>query len=321
MKLARAALRFVFPAALAVFIVSGCISYDPPPAAAKKPTPAQAALNRAHERKPAFVSVDGHKVFYVSTGVGPRTIVFVHGWAANGNFWNEQVPALEDGARLVFVDLPGHGKSDKPQVNYTIDYLAEAVLGVVQATGAERVTLVGHSLGVAVICKVYALAPEKVAALVAVEGSLRLRQISLAAAEHIVAPYRAVNYREQMKDSVVSMFPMPGTEGLRQKVFDQMMLTPEHVLASTLSNSLAVEQATWEPKRIEVPLVVLNAKTGGWTQDYRAYALSLSPQAEYRTFERVGHFLMLERPAEFNAALTELLAKHDLMAKVESASQ
>jgi pimeloyl-ACP methyl ester carboxylesterase len=137
----------------------------------------------------------------------------------------------------------------------------------------------------------------------------------------MVAPFRAANYREQVKQSVIAMFPVPGSERLRQKVFDQMMLTPQQVLASTLSNSVAAGQAAWEPKKIEVPLVVLNSKIGGWSQDYRAYVLSLSPKADYRTFDRVGHFLMLERPAQFNAALTELLSRHDLIAKVESSGE
>lgn len=315
-----AAIRLGFGLAgcLAGFLATGCISYEPPP---KKPTRAEAALMRAHERKPGFVTVHGSKVYYVTTGVGPRTIVFVHGWGGNGNFWNEQVTALEDGARLVFIDLPGHGQSDKPEVDYTIDYLADAVLAVVRASGAPRVTLVGHSLGVAVICRAYARAPEKVAGLVAVEGSLRMRKISPAAAEDVVAPYRGPNYRAQVKESVTSMFPTPGTERLRQQVFDQILLTPQYVLASTLANSMAAGQTSWELPQIELPVLVLTARSGGWSADYQAYVRSRSPRAEYRTFDRVGHFLMLEQPEQFNGALTELLAKHDLIAKPKTAIQ
>ena len=132
------------------------------------------------------------------------------------------------------------------------------------AVGAERVTLVGHSLGVGVICRVYGKVPRKVSALVAVEGSLRPRRMSADAAETLVAPYRTGNYREQVKQSVVSMFPTPGTEALRQRVFDQMMLTPQNVLASTMANSLVTDESAPELK-IAVPLLVINARSGGWT--------------------------------------------------------
>jgi len=42
---------------------------------------------------------------------------------------------------------------------------------------------------------------------------------------------------------------------------------------------------------------------------------SLSTRTEYRAFEGVGHFLMLEKPREFNAALLEMLRKYDLVDK------
>jgi pimeloyl-ACP methyl ester carboxylesterase len=44
-------------------------------------------------------------------------------------------------------------------------------------------------------------------------------------------------------------------------------------------------------------------------------ARSLSPQTDYRIMEGVGHFLMLEKPAEFNATLTDMLRKFDLIGK------
>src|SRR5260370_4742140 len=80
---------------------------------------------------------------------------------------------MDGPARLILIDLPGHGKSDKPQTNYTMDYFASAVLAVMRDARVEKATLVGHSMGTPVICRVYAQAPEKVAALVAVDGLLR----------------------------------------------------------------------------------------------------------------------------------------------------
>jgi pimeloyl-ACP methyl ester carboxylesterase len=46
-----------------------------------------------------------------------------------------------------------------------------------------------------------------------------------------------------------------------------------------------------------------------WTAEYEAYVCSLSLKTEYRVIEGAGHFLAQEKPAEFNALLTELLRK------------
>src|SRR5436190_5552169 len=82
--------------------------------------------------KSHFAKFDGNKVHYATIGKGDKTLVFIHGWAGNLGFWREQAPALADKARLILVDLPGHGRSDKPQTEYTMEYFARGVLAVMQ---------------------------------------------------------------------------------------------------------------------------------------------------------------------------------------------
>ena len=72
--------------------------------------------------KDKYVKVNGVRLHYVTAGKGSRTIVFIHGWACNLGFWREQISTLADKARLILIDLPGHGQSDKPQANYTMDF-------------------------------------------------------------------------------------------------------------------------------------------------------------------------------------------------------
>src|SRR5437588_8885046 len=79
-----------------------------------------------------FASLGTNKIHYVVEGKGRHAIVFIHGWACNQGFWREQIPALAEHARLLLIDLPGHGQSDKPHVDYTMDYFAEAVLAVMR---------------------------------------------------------------------------------------------------------------------------------------------------------------------------------------------
>src|SRR5690348_12769122 len=86
----------------------------------------------AAEPKSHFATVGTNKVHYVVQGKGKHTLVLIHCWAGNMGFWREQVPVLADKARLVLIDLPGHGQSDKPHTAYTMDFLAGAVLAVMR---------------------------------------------------------------------------------------------------------------------------------------------------------------------------------------------
>jgi pimeloyl-ACP methyl ester carboxylesterase len=287
--------------AAALFAFAGC---------ATAPKPKTLADGESH-----FASFGTNKVHYVTVGGGRQTIVFVHCWAGNLGFWREQVPAFADKARLVLIDLPGHGQSDKPHTAYTMDFFASAVLAVMRDAHVDKAVLVGHSMGGPVICCVYRQAPEKVAALVSVDGLLRRPQGTPDDAEKFVAPFRTPEYREHTKQFVGSFFPVPGTEALRDRVLSEILATPQYVMVGAMEGMFGPDQPDWDLKKVNVPVLVINARSPMWNADYESYVHSLSPQTDYRTMDGVGHWLMLEKPAEFNATLTDLLRKFDLMAK------
>jgi pimeloyl-ACP methyl ester carboxylesterase len=262
-----------------------------------------------------FAPFGTNKVHYLTCGTGKEVIVFVHGWACNASFWREQVPAFAEKARLILVDLPGHGQSDKPDAYYTMDYFASGVLAVLRHEHVSQAVFVGHSMGVAVICRVHAQAPEKVAALVAVEGFLRTRRLPREQSEKFIAPFRNDDYKDQVKRSVNSMFPVPGTESLHDQVLSEMLATPHHVILSMVESPWDATQPAWDLQGVTVPVLVLNTKNPFYPPEYEAYVHSLSPKNDYRTFEGVGHFMMLEKPVMFNQTLREMLEEFGLLQK------
>ena len=77
-------------------------------------------------------------------------ILLVHGWGGSVYSFAETIPAIAAaGYRAIAFDLPGHGLSGKPSdpSRYTTDALAKAVMGVADAMGLKRFSLVGHSMG------------------------------------------------------------------------------------------------------------------------------------------------------------------------------
>jgi pimeloyl-ACP methyl ester carboxylesterase len=263
--------------------------------------------------KSHFAALGTNRVHYLTVGHGKQVVVFVHGWCGNTQFWREQVPVLADHARLILIDLPGHGQSDKPRVSYTLDYFADAVLAVMADAHLAKATLVGHSMGVPVICRVYARAPEHVAGLVPVDGFLRRPKFNPDQIEQFVGPFRAPEYRDQAKAFVSSMFPNPSTEAVRDWVLDQVLATPQYVMSSALENQFSTNQPTWDLSDVKVPLAAINTQSPMWTPEYQAYVRSLSARVDYLSVTEAGHFLMLEKPAAFNAALLKGLREFALV--------
>ncbi|MBU4605562.1 MAG: alpha/beta fold hydrolase, partial [Proteobacteria bacterium] len=95
----------------------------------------------------AYAELDGHKVYYTDQGKGEPTLVLIHGWICNHNFWREQIPALAKKHRVIALDMIGCGKSDAPQVAYTQELLARSVLAVMNQAKVKDAVLVGHSMG------------------------------------------------------------------------------------------------------------------------------------------------------------------------------
>jgi pimeloyl-ACP methyl ester carboxylesterase len=256
-----------------------------------------------------FAQLDGAKVHYSDYGAGENALVFVHGWSCDETFWAAQASAFGGKFHVITIDLPGHGQSDKPRIRYTMDLHARAIDAVLRDAKAKAATLIGHSNGTPVIRQFYRKFPEKTRALVIVDGGLRPFG-DKAMMEKFIAPLREPNYEAnagQFIDGIVR--PIPDAT-LRDKIKTAMLRTPQFVAVSEMEGTLDPE--LWHPDKITVPVLMILAKQPGWTPDYERFVRELVPDLDYQMWEGVSHFIMMEKPNEFNAALTAFLEKHGL---------
>lgn len=97
-----------------------------------------------------------------------HVVLCVHGWACSVYSYRRLMPLVAElGARVVAIDLPGHGLSEKPNDPrlYTLDGLVECVIAALDALGVERCTFVGHSMGGPICARAAVVAPARVEAL------------------------------------------------------------------------------------------------------------------------------------------------------------
>jgi pimeloyl-ACP methyl ester carboxylesterase len=257
-----------------------------------------------------YAKLDGQRVHYENHGKGREALVFVHGWTCTLNFWSRQVSSFEGKARVIAIDLPGHGLSDKPEVAYTMELFARAVDAVLLDAGVDHAVLVGHSMGGPVIRQFYRKYPRKTLALVVVDGPLR----SFGKKEDMdrfIAPLRGPGYKAWADKFIDNMFGPSASAELRAEIKTPMLSTPQHVAVSAMEGML--DPAIWGEDKINVP--VLAVMTKNWPPDNEQFYRSLAPNIEYRTMDGVGHFLMMERPVEFNEVLGGFLVKSGLLKK------
>jgi pimeloyl-ACP methyl ester carboxylesterase len=271
---------------------------------------AEEAANPLDNASSRFAKLDDIRIHYKSLGEGQTAVVFIHGWTCDLTFWRAQVPALDGRVRMVFIDLPGHGRSDKPKIEYTMDLFAHAIDAVLQDAGVKSAVLVGHSMGTPAVRQFYRRYPKETHALVAVDGTLRPFTTRKEDLEE-VAQYSGPDYKDKIDAAAGAMFAKGAPADLRKAAKEVMRKVPQHVVVGTLK--AMIDPAIWKDDAIEVPLQVILAKNPFWSKDYEKYVRKLAPQVDYRVLDGVGHFLMLEKPREFNQALAEFLNKQGVL--------
>ncbi|MGH9315507.1 MAG: alpha/beta fold hydrolase [Thermoanaerobaculia bacterium] len=263
-----------------------------------------------------FATLDGWRIHYKSLGRGRQTLIFLHGWTCDLEFWRFQTPFFAKHSRVLAIDLPGHGQSEKPEIPYTMDLFARAVDAVMRHEGVDSTVLVGHSMGTPVARQFYRLFPGKTLAIVSVDGSLRALLTDPAQVEKFLAPYRAPDYKEALGKMADSMFSAATPPEMRVQMRDVMLATPQHVVVG--AGEAMFDPSIWKDDPIEVPVLVVLAKSPFWTADYETYVRRVCPYLEYRVLEGVGHFLMVDRPQEFNEILSDFLWARGLMRRKAS---
>ena len=256
--------------------------------------------------------LDGRRVHYESHGSGREAFVLIHGWTCDLGFWRSQIPDLSKRARVIAIDLPGHGQSDKPEIAYTMDLFARSVDAVMVDAGVERAVLVGHSMGTPVARQFYRKYPKKTLGVVIVDGLLRAlgdRKMM----EDFIAPLRGPDYKERAAQFIDSMMGPAISASLREQIKTSMLSTPQPVAISAMEGM--ADESIWTQDKIEVPVLAVMAKGPFWPADTEQFFRSVAPNLDFQMWDGVGHFLMMEKPKAFNDAVVAFVDKQQLLKK------
>lgn len=112
-----------------------------------------------------FLDVGGARLYYYAAGTrgGGEPVVLVHGFPTSSHLWQNVVPLLPDGRRVVVLDLLGYGRSDPPgELPLDIRAHAERVLVLLDLLGINRACLVGHDVGGGIAQAIAVRAPHRV---------------------------------------------------------------------------------------------------------------------------------------------------------------
>jgi pyruvate dehydrogenase E2 component (dihydrolipoamide acetyltransferase) len=256
--------------------------------------------------------VGGRKIRYAGVGQDGDVVLLVHGYGGDRNSWLFLQAPLAARYRVYALDLPGHGTSSKDVGDGSVGLLAGAVVGVLDAIGAQRAHLVGHSLGGAVALAATAAGPGRVASLTLIAPSGFGREINAA----YLRGFADAQTRRELKPVVGQLF---ADESLvtRQVVDDLLAYKRldgvDEALHTLLGTLLADDGAQRQDSAADaaavggaVPITVIWGTADRIIPPGQAEAV---PGAAVHLLDGAGHMPHMERPAEVQAAVEEAIGR------------
>src|SRR5439155_14096476 len=203
-------------------------------------------------------SPDGVRIHYETTGRGRPALVLVHCWTCDRTFWQDQVARLARNHQVVTLDLAGHGRSGRTRKDYTMEAFGQDVKAVADALKLDRMVLVGHSMGGAVILEAAKRLGDRVVGLVPIDTLVDVDQpTDPKETDALIAKMRA-DYRGETTAFLRQYLFAPTTPpAVADRVVAQTTSFPVEIALSALRNNWNYQAAPGF-EAVKVPIVAVN---------------------------------------------------------------
>ncbi|MDO8772805.1 MAG: alpha/beta hydrolase [Burkholderiaceae bacterium] len=283
---------------------------------------AGAAASTEESNSADTAPADSVRLHIDDSGGDGRPVVLIHGWPLSAQAWEPQVSVLQAaGYRVVSYDRRGFGRSDKPELGYSYDVLADDLQRVMDQCGLQDVTLVGFSMG-----------GGEVARYIARHGESRLRSVVFAAAvppylmktadnpEGPLTPEKAQQMKralEQNRNSFFDQFTrdffsangvLQVTESQRSEAIALCLQSAQHAALACM-HSFGTTDFREDLKKVKVPTLVIHGEAdaivpieGSGQRTHRAV-----PHSQLVRVSGAPHGLNVSHAQAFNDALLSFL--------------
>src|SRR5438552_1837315 len=262
------------------------------------------------------ITVDGIRIHVAEAGEG-RALILLHGLTATHANWELTIPAFADRWRVIAPDLPGHGRSAKPDAPYTVDFYAGVIRSLGRELGVPEAVVIGNSLGGQIALELAVSYPQWTRALVlaAPAGGFGASVKALRWAVGAAARPEVLRVALPWAFERCVYDPSLPVCALRRRILTELLADEDYpsfarAVARSLRGSLAASRQPLEDVRQPTLLV--------WGRDDRMVALAGSrrlmravPHARLAVLDRCGHLPMLEQAERFNRVVEEFLRAVD----------
>lgn len=271
-------------------------------------------------------TLDSLEISYIKEGNGKKTLLFVHGLSSNSDAWSKNIATLSKNYTCIALDLPGYGKSSKPEANYTPSFFAEILNKFIEKLELKNSILVGHSMGGQASIKFATTYPNAIEKLILIAPA-GLEQFTEANAKFMKAyftPTSVANTPDAQieKNYALNFYEVP--EDVSKMVRDRKRIKDAsdfeahcQAIVNSISGMLdepvfnnleGISQPTlviFGDKDQLIPNRYFNPKFS--IEDIGKIASDHIESVQVEFVKNAGHFVQYEKPAEVNTLIEEFV--------------
>lgn len=250
--------------------------------------------------KTDWVTVDGLRLRIAEAGQG-EPLLLVHGWGGSLGYWRHVAPALAARRRVLSLDWPGFGESDKPDLPYSVEWYTGLLGRLLDRLGIASASIAGHSMGGAISATFALRHPERVNRLVLtnalVQGStaffLRTKLLTLPLVRRLGVGMLSFRwFRQYVARDFTHAAPLAD---------DLVGDLARGTSASLIRTILSMKSTNLEPlfPELRVPTLVIGGEQDRVLKPSQTEVQRKIPGATVVVLRDCGHIPMVERPEEF----------------------
>jgi pimeloyl-ACP methyl ester carboxylesterase len=248
---------------------------------------------------------NGIQLSFEIAGAGQLEFLFVHGLGGDRTHFTPQVEYFAHKGRVLNAELRGHGESDKPKQEYSIEGFAEDLVWLCTQQNIKKPVIVGQSMGGNMALEIAARYPHFPAGLVLLDSAVLFPESAGTVFAEYLEGLRSPDFENHVR-KIVADSCLP-TDKCRAHVEQIFLATPQHVMVSTFESLFPwdTHRARDCAKTCQAPVLYIEAAHR--LADLDLFA-KLCPQLVTAKAVGSGHFLSLEVPEQINPMIHRFIS-------------
>jgi pimeloyl-ACP methyl ester carboxylesterase len=260
------------------------------------------AMSAKIERK-TCQAPDGVTIVYSVCGAGEPALVFIHGGLADRSFWTGQLEFFSAHHKTIALDLAGHGESGRNRTKWSLPAFGGDVRAVADVENLQKVIIIGNSLGGPAAIEGALLLPGRAVGVIGVDTFQDLGRAITSEEANERAEFFGRDFTGSVKAMVKALFHPDADPALIADA-ERRMAASDPTAMVAMFKGLAGYDAGASVARLAVPIRAVN---GDLYPTDIAEIRKTKPDFDAVVMPHMGHYPMLERPAEFNKRLAEVI--------------